>query len=132
MRDSADGMWTGPVRTIVAAVVMFIAGWGVARAITVLLAEISAPSLGRFVLPARFSYGLPAGLQGSTWWIWLLVVLGFIATPLCVNGAWLSRRIVSLPGALKLLAAACLLALSAVAMFVGADAVNALAIADGG
>ncbi len=103
------------------AVALGAAGWALARAVTVLLANIGAPSFPRLLLPAKFTYVLPAGWSGSASAAWAVGIAGVLLFPFFFNGTWSPRRLLSASGLVKFAAAALLFDLVASAALIGSD-----------
>ena len=116
-----DTRGTLPLRTFAAALVMGAGGWALARAVTIMLANISIPSFQHTVLPAKFSYGAPAGWSASAPSAWPIAIVCVLLLPMLVNRTWFSRRLLSAPGIVRLAAATLLVSLVATAALIGSD-----------
>jgi hypothetical protein len=116
-----DTQRTLPLRALWAALALGAAGCAVARAIAVMLANISVPSFERAVLPVKFAYGTPPDWSGSTIGVWTLAIIGVLFFPFLFNRTWFSRRVASVAGIIKLVAAALLVVIVGAATLTGGD-----------
>ncbi len=100
-----------PLRTLAAALVSGISGLALARMTALFFANIAVPSFERALVPARFAYGPPPNWTGRPTWEWIVAGAGALVVPVLLNSSWMSRRLLSVAGIVKLLAAATLTAL---------------------
>src|SRR5947209_10195210 len=106
MADTIDtGDRSLPRRTLLAALALGAAGWASAATVAAILASIAAPSFDRYVRPAKFAYGTPPGWSGGSIYAWVIAVPCALALPLLFNRSWISRRLLSPAGIVKLLLA---------------------------
>lgn len=110
-----------PLRSLAAALAMGAAGCALAAAITRLLGSIANPSFERALVPAGFTVSVLDDRTGAMTWPWVVVVAAALLVPPLINRAWLSRRLLSIAGIVKLVAAATLLALVVVLALIGTD-----------
>jgi len=110
-----------PLRTLAAALVSGISGLALARATALLFANIAVPSFERALVPARFVYGSPPNWTGRPTWEWIVAGAGALVVPLLLNTTWRSRRLLSVAGIIKWIAAATLTALVGLLALTGTD-----------
>ena len=120
-----------PMRVTLAALVLGAGGLVLARGFTLYFAAIATPSFDRMLRPAKFVYGGPPGWEASATWmspLWLGVIAAALVFPLLLNPGWFSRRILSVPGIVKLLLTAGLFSIIPWTSLIGSDMMSSVSL----